>query len=92
MNSNLLFELQGWAQGEGISCSISGPDTEGGVYGKGSWREKERKREREREGEKKRQTYKTQGNQDHAVQNCYSCFCFYWLALLASLLQQLWFI
>lgn len=54
----------------------------------------ERKREkgREREGEKKRQTYKTQGNQDHAVQNCYSCFCFYWLALLASLFQQLRFI
>lgn len=47
-----------------------------------------RETEREREGQK----YKTQGNQDHAVQNCYSCFCFYWLFLLASLFQQLRFI
>lgn len=54
--------------------------------------ERETYTESEGDREKGEQKYKTQGNQDHAVQNCYSCFCFYWLFLLASLFQQLWFI
>lgn len=28
-------------------------------------------------------------NQNHAMQNCYSCFCFYWLFLLDPFLWQL---
>lgn len=57
MDSYLIFELHwGLKEGESISCSAPGANTEGIVHRKGSWRERERDGERERERERGKNT------------------------------------